>query len=131
MSFDSHSLERLRELGRKLPKSLPEPNNKLKSRKKTTHNKLHPIETEQNPQKLFRELITASTDGEIPSHLIERLKETELLELKNLAAKKNNTSSKHVKEYNYNYKNDFKSNEPQNDLYITFKQLLLEDDNDD
>ena len=41
MTFDPHSLERLRQLGRQLPKELPEPNiSSLNSPQKTK--KLHP-----------------------------------------------------------------------------------------
>ena len=45
MSFDSHSLERLRELGRKLPNPLPVPNTKSSKANQNTKAKLHPIET--------------------------------------------------------------------------------------
>ena len=79
MSFDSHSLERLRELGRKLPNSLPVPNTKSSKTTKDTKGNLHPIETEQDPKKLFGELIKASPDGKVPAHLIDRLKKTESL----------------------------------------------------
>ncbi len=129
MSFDSHSLERLRELGRKLPKPLPETNNISKSSKKTKSN-LHPIETEEKPEKLFEELIKASPDGEIPPHLIERLKEVESLEHKKSITTKIDTSSKQKQESKPNYKKDFKAIEQKDDLYIPFKQLLLEEYND-
>ena len=76
MTFDSRSIQRLRELGRQLPEELPKPNTKDKQRR-TKNNKLHPIETEQNPQALFQELMNASPDGNVPSHLMARLKETE------------------------------------------------------
>ena len=54
MTFDSHSLERLKELGRKLPKELSKPqSNELNNKKKEKNQKLHPVETETNPEQLF------------------------------------------------------------------------------
>jgi len=76
MSFDSHSLERLHQLGRQLPKPLDVPNPSIDSSKKSIGKK-HPIETEDDPNNLFKELINASIDGKVPKHLINRLKETE------------------------------------------------------
>ncbi len=72
MSFDSHSIERLRALGRQLPKSLAQPNSTKKKREINKNNQ-HPIETEKNPQVLFQEFMRASPDGNIPKHLIHRL----------------------------------------------------------
>ena len=34
----------------------------------------HPLETTQDPEKLFAELINASLDGHVPQHLLERLR---------------------------------------------------------
>merc|ERR1711981_837339 len=78
MTFDSHSLERLKELGRKLPKEISKPqSNELKNQKETKNQKLHPVETETNPEQLFRELMEISPDGNVPPHLLERLKNLE------------------------------------------------------
>ena len=75
MTFDSHSLERLQELGRKLPKEISKPqSNELNNQKETKTQQLHPVETETNPEQLFRELMEISPDGNIPPHLLERLK---------------------------------------------------------
>ena len=75
MTFDSHSLERLKELGRKLPKELSKPQSiELKNQKNEKYQKLHPVETESNPEQLFRELMEISPDGNVPPHLLERLK---------------------------------------------------------
>ena len=111
MSFDSNSLKRLSELGRKLPKSIPLPKDSSKSNQNLTSN-LHPIETERNPQRLFKELIKASNNGEVPPHLIERLKllEAQEVEKKNALQKDSQPP----------IQND--------DLYISFRQLLLEED---
>ncbi len=70
MSFDPRSLERLRELGRQLPQPLPAPQARPAA---APQQRLHAVETEQDPDKLFHELIKASPDGLVPPHLMERL----------------------------------------------------------
>ncbi len=109
MSFDSENLKRLRDFGRKLPKSHPAQQSSSQSNQKS---KLHPIETEQDPRKLFKELMKASPNGEVPHHLIERLKQLEAQELKDKTTLKNNLQD-HIQD---------------DDLYISFKQLLLEEE---
>ena len=80
MSFDPRSIERLRELGRQLPQKLPDP---AESSTDTPHTspkagpKRHRVETEQDPDALFRELMTVSEDGTVPEHLMARLKQLE------------------------------------------------------
>ncbi|APD48624.1 hypothetical protein KQ302_08460 [Synechococcus sp. CS-602] len=76
MSFDSRSLERLQQLGRQLPQPLPAPPAKAKPTGRAAA-RLHPIESEQDPDQLFRELIRASPDGTVPPHLLQRLQELE------------------------------------------------------
>lgn len=76
MSFDPRSMERLRQLGRQLPEPLAKPETKAESRAKATQ-KRHPVETEENPQALFHELMTVSADGTVPEHLMARLKQAE------------------------------------------------------
>ena len=128
MSFDSHSLERLRELGRKLPDPLPVPNTKSSKANQNTKAKLHPIETEQDPKKLFGELIKASPDGTVPTHLLDRLKKTESLNLEKQPLKVSfsqlDTKQRAVKSKNKNTN----LNLPKDDLYISFERLLLEED---
>ena len=119
MSFDSHSVERLRKLSRELPQALPTPNSKLES-KQVSSSKSHPIETEKNPQELFKELIKASPDGNIPKHLLARLKELE----KNALENKFSNLSKSPLSPN------LRKNDPPNELYISFKKLLLEEEED-
>lgn len=75
MSFDPHSLERLRELGRQLPQTLPPPEAPAKAT--PAEPRLHAVETEQDPSQLFRELMQASNDGTVPPHLLERLRSLE------------------------------------------------------
>ena len=74
MSFDPRSLERLRELGRSLPQPLPKP--PAPPTPKASEQR-HKVETETNPEALFRELMQASPDGTVPPHLMARLKELE------------------------------------------------------
>ena len=121
MTFDSHSLERLKELGRKLPKEIskPEPN-ESRNQHEIKKQKLHPVEVETNPEQLFRELMEISQDGNVPPHLLERLKEIESISV--------NSISITDKDIN---KGCHESNiEDSYTLYTQFKQFLLEDDID-
>ena len=121
MTFDSHSLERLKELGRKLPKEISKPqSNELENQKKTQKQKLHPVEIETNPEQLFRELMEISPDGNVPPHLLERLKKLESNNIK---------ISSNVDPYIKENSKDLSSEDSLN-LYTHFKQLLLEDDID-
>ena len=76
MSFDPRSLERLKQLGRTLPQALPAPEAKPAPSPKASERR-HKVETEQNPEQLFRELMQVSPDGTVPEHLLQRLKEVE------------------------------------------------------
>ena len=121
MTFDSHSIERLKELGRKLPKEISKPqSNELKNQKETKKQNLHPAEIETNPEQLFRELMEISPDGNVPPHLLERLKKLELNNVK--------TSSNADPYINENSKD--LSIEDTLNLYTQFQQFLLEDDID-
>ena len=116
MTFDSHSIQRLKDLGRQLPKELPRPNSNS-NKKPTINRKLHPIETEQNPQALFKELINASPDGKVPIHLMNRLKEIEAKQTFPNTSQQPLPKSKQLKK------------EIEEDaLYASFNQLLLEDE---
>ncbi len=119
MTFDSHSLDRLKELGRKLPKEI------IKSQQNESSNprskkvsKLHPVEIETNPEQLFRELMEISPDGNVPPHLLARLK---TLESNNVKFSSNSDSvlTKDLQELSVNESLE---------LYTKFKQFLLEDD---
>ena len=74
MSFDARSIERLKQLGRNLPQPLPKP---APERQPAAAAKLHRLETEQDPEALFRELMRASADGSVPPHLMQRLRQLE------------------------------------------------------
>ena len=121
MTFDSNSLERLKDLGRKLPREISKPqSNELKNQKKSKKQNLHPVEIETNPEQLFRELMKISPDGNVPPHLLERLRKIESNNVK--------VSSKSDQSI-YENTNDLSAEESAN-FYTQFQQLLLEDDID-
>ena len=76
MSCDPRSLERLKKLGRELPQSLPTPADKPSEAPRASE-RLHKVETEENPQALFHELMNVSGDGTVPEHLLDRLRQAE------------------------------------------------------
>ena len=121
MTFDSHSIQRLKELGRKLPKEISKSqSSELKNQIETKKQKLHPVETETDPEQLFRELMEISPDGNVPPHLLERLRELESNQVKissNLDPYINETTKD-------------SSIEDSLKLYTQFQQFLLEDDID-
>jgi hypothetical protein len=73
MAFDPRSLERLKQLGRTLPQPLPAAPAPAKQPQRASDQR-HRVETETNPEALFRELITVSADGTVPPHLLDRLR---------------------------------------------------------
>jgi hypothetical protein len=78
MSFDARSRERLESLGRQLPQRLPPPVTGPASPSELVQNpRRHKVETEQDPQQLFRELMDVSPDGTVPPHLMDRLRQIE------------------------------------------------------
>ena len=118
MTFDSHSLERLKELGRKLPKEISKPQSKNQKESKKTN--LHPVEIETNPEQLFRELMEISPDGNVPPHLLERLKKIE----------SNNVKIYSNPDQSINENSKDHSTEDSTNLYTQFQQFLLEDEID-
>ncbi len=141
MSFDPHSVERLRQLGRQLPQALPKPNEQSNKRPNKT-SKSHRIETEENPHDLFRELIKVSKDGTVPPHLIERLKAIETKQLshekeddKQFQASSNgksnqtSTSKNSTKGKQRLHPKQLHNEEMTNkNLYASFERLLLDDE---
>ena len=78
MSFDARSRERLEALGRQLPQKLPSPASAAPTpQANPAPQGRHPLELERNPEQLFRELMRASADGTVPPHLIDRLRQLE------------------------------------------------------
>ena len=141
MSFDPRSLERLRELGRQLPARLPEPEKPAAAPKASQG--LHRVETEKNPEVLFRELMKASQDGTVPEHLMDRLKQLEAKRKPSaqplpinsndttpaLAAPARSQPGPGKNTQPKRPKVDQSSEEES--LYVAFGQLLLEDVGDD
>ena len=80
MSFDARSLERLQQLGRTLPQPLPKPDAappEPSPGQSPSGGRRHKVETETDPQALFRELMQVSPDGSVPPHLMDRLRQAE------------------------------------------------------
>ena len=118
MTFDSHSLDRLKELGRKLPKEISQSQqNESINTQETKKQKLHRVEVETNPEQLFRELMEITPDGNVPPHLLERLKtlESHTVEINSTKDQIINKDSQEPCLENYQ------------ELYTQFKQFLLED----
>ena len=119
MTFDSHSLERLKELGRKLPKEISKSqSNEPQCPKEIKGQNLHPVEFETNPEQLFRELMEISPDGNVPPHLLERLKK-----LESNSVKIDSPAEKHMNKNSQ----ELSINDSQK-FYTQFKQYLLEED---
>ena len=116
MSFDPHSLERLRELGRQLPKPLETPAPQPQEKPQRQHR----VETEEDPEELFRQLMQVSPDGTVPEHLMARLRQLE-------ADRKRQpqTRSTHESKGNKGTKNQ---SDQDDSLYSEFEQMLLEED---
>jgi hypothetical protein len=151
MSFDARSRERLEALGRQLPKPLPLPE-PARSQARSDAPR-HAVELEQDPEQLFRELMAASADGNVPPHLLERLRELEVSRRLARAAgltgrgapaagtpgAASTTASRSAdrapgrqrtpRTGNSRPGNASARNAEEESLYTAFQQLLLEDDN--
>ena len=116
MSFDPRSLERLQQLGRQLPKPLepasPQPQAKPQRQ--------HRVETEEDPEELFRQLMQVSPDGTVPEHLMARLRQLEAQRKRTPQQPSSNAS----------HGSQGRSSDPNQDdsLYSEFEQMLLEED---
>ncbi|TCD57085.1 hypothetical protein [Synechococcus sp. BS55D] len=139
MSFDPRSLERLKELGRSLPQALPAPEAKPAPSPKASERR-HKVETEQNPEQLFRELMHVSPDGTVPEHLMQRLKEAEertKLERRPPPATTSSPLPPTTSQRPNKGKNTRAQRPPvtpgseEESLYVAFGQLLLEDEEED
>lgn len=178
MTFDARSKERLEALGRTLPQKLPPPESSKTAR---AGNPLpssqsqgptgpgptgsgvkgapgeasrHRLEREQDPAALFRALVTASPDGTVPPHLLDRLRELETSRQPSPATDRSPASAALTplsgkasakpsprtplkgSKGNAAAGNRRTSRKPgraadDQDLYTAFAQLLLEDDSDD
>ena len=146
MSFDPRSLERLKELGRQLPKALPNPETESKPSTKANRPK-HKVETEQNPEALFHELMNVSQDGTVPDHLMSRLRSAEQRLKDERRQRQVSTPSQSTQgsatglpsppaQSTGKGKNtrpqrpNVPAGSEEDSLYVAFSQLLLEDDDD-
>ena len=116
MSFDPRSLERLQQLGRQLPKPLEPASPKPQAKPQRQHR----VETEEDPEELFRQLMQVSPDGTVPDHLMARLRQLEAKRKRPPQQPSSNTS----------HGGKGKSSDPNQDdsLYSEFEQMLLEED---
>lgn len=129
MSFDSHSLERLRELGRNLPQPLPKPEPRT-TPKASASEPRHKVETETDPDQLFRELMQASADGTVPPHLLDRLRQLESARVPARPSALANPRPPGGERGRSSNRPQTRSG-PDSDeasLYTAFQQLLLEDE---
>ena len=147
MRFDPRSLERLKKLGRDLPQLLPTAAEQSSAPPRASERR-HKVETEDNPQVLFHELMNVSDDGRVPEHLMERLRqaeakaETERRQQPKRAAANVSTQDGGLSSAPPAARNPGpgKNTRPQRpavtpgseeeSLYVAFGQLLLEDDDD-
>ena len=131
MSFDARSLERLQQLGRSLPQPLPRPTPKATEAVQPSERR-HPVEIEENPEALFRELMKISPDGSVPPHLLERLRQLE--QSRRIAAAESRgtaqpRSSAAQRPSGAAIRARTAAQNPhENNLYVTYQQLLLEDE---
>jgi len=142
MSFDARSRERLEALGRQLPRPLPAPPPPTPAAGapapgSSALERRHPVETEQDPQKLFRALMNVSADGSVPPHLLERLRHLEVPPPSSPPAGGNLTSGsqppastgrRRTQPPRSGGNSRPAAADPELDLYTAFQQLLLEDD---
>jgi hypothetical protein len=139
MSFDARSLERLQQLGRSLPKPLPKPEPPPSAATRASE-KRHRVETETDPEALFRELMQVSPDGSVPPHLLDRLRQAEADRVRAQQAAQRQgrpaatTTTGPAGERRPNQRPNPQRRQPASDeeleLYTAFQQLLLEDDED-
>ena len=138
MSFDSRSRDRLRELGRQLPQPLPTPEQPKTPKARQVR---HKVETEQNPEALFRELMQVSEDGTVPEHLLSRLKQLEAQRKPIQPANSSGMDQLPSLDQPAQAKSKGKTTRPnrpkvspgseEESLYVAFGQMLLEDDEDE
>lgn len=130
MGFDAHSLERLRQLGRTLPQPLPSPEPPSADPGPGPVDRRHPVETETDPEALFRELMQVSPDGSVPPHLLDRLRHLESRRRPAHQAPSSPTAagSSGERAPGPAVRRSESSRRDEQDLYTAFQQLLLEDE---
>ena len=103
----------------------------------------HRVETEKNPEELFRELMKASQDGTVPEHLMARLKQMEAQSKPSAQPSpfNSNDDTQALGTPARSQPGPGKNTQPkrpkvdpgseEESLYVAFGQLLLEDEGDD
>jgi hypothetical protein len=141
MSFDARSLERLQQLGRSLPKPLPKPQAPSPADTPASQ-KRHRVETETDPDALFRELMLVSPDGTVPPHLLDRLKQAERDKLHSQQEAQRRAQQQAQRQGGLKPRgaaNELRANQQRRkpasseelELYTAFQHLLLEGDEED
>ncbi|MCT0219977.1 hypothetical protein KQ304_13420 [Synechococcus sp. CS-1329] len=141
MSFDAHSLERLRQLGRQLPQPLPAPAQPASAQPRASEQR-HPVELERDPEQLFRELMQVSPDGSVPPHLMDRLRGLETSRIAQQASERRAAAGQSAGAASQPSRRSGpgRSTTPRADpnlaaehadLYTAFHSLLLEDEEED
>ncbi|WP_369795456.1 hypothetical protein [Synechococcus sp. GFB01] len=92
----------------------------------------HRVETEEDPEQLFRELMQASPDGTVPPHLLDRLRQLEKRRQPTMpAAAVSEPPPPRTRSRRGPSPAGGRGQRPPSeslDLYTAFQQLLLEDD---
>ncbi len=129
MGLDARSRQRLEQLGRQLPQPLPQPEAEATSPKPSAGRggRSHRLETEMDPQALFRELMQASPDGTVPPHLLQRLRELEHTAPVIGQPSPSTPSTKPSVSAKAGMARMVQGRE-QDPLYVSFEQMLLEDE---
>lgn len=144
MSFDARSLERLQQLGRSLPQPLPKPEPAPEAAAPASQ-KRHRVETETDPQALFRELMQVSPDGSVPPHLLDRLRQAEVDQQRQRQAEQHQALQRQSSpaatpglqargasnELRPNRQRRAPANSEELELYTAFQALLLEGDEEE
>ena len=130
MSFDAHSLERLRQLGRTLPQPLPPPEPASADPGPGPVERRHRVETETDPEVLFRELMQVSPDGNVPPHLLDRLRQLESRRRpdQQVPSSPSTAGATGQRPSGPSRRPAEPSRREEQDLYTAFQQLLLEDE---
>ncbi|MFZ9270865.1 MAG: hypothetical protein ACO23C_06410 [Prochlorococcaceae cyanobacterium] len=131
MGLDQRSLDKLKELGRRLPQALPPPQAQPKPNQSAPMQGRHPLETETDPKLLFQQLMQASPDGSVPPHLLARLKQLEA-ELPSKTQGQEHGQAAQPSQRQGQRRRHQQAQHAQSSeddaLYVAFEQLLLEDD---
>lgn len=130
MALDERSRRQLEELGRRLPQPLPTPEPLQAAIEPMAPTGRHRVETETDPELLFRELMQASPDGSVPPHLLDRLRQLEQRRPGNSPGRKQPPAPPEGSNggVTRNRRAPRRTGDSQDPRYVEFEQMLLEDD---